>query len=158
MDTAFSAQRMYEPRGPLVNSEFYTGWLTHWGETFQRVDTNAIVNTLDEMLARNASVNFFVFYGGTNFGFLAGEFPRLQLRNVLHTSHLYSSHLLSFIICSWWSSLFLVFILFVIAIANLRFRRSFIICTHRILWSDEMDTKLYLENMKGKETVLKSYA
>lgn len=79
VDTAFLAQRIYEPRGPLVNSEFYTGWLTHWGETFQRVSTDAIVNTLDEMLSRNASVNFFMFYGGTNFGFLAGKILRTNV-------------------------------------------------------------------------------
>jgi beta-galactosidase len=79
VDTAFLAQRIYEPHGPLVNSEFYTGWLTHWGETFQRVSTDAIVNTLDEMLSRNASVNFFMFYGGTNFGFLAGEILRTNV-------------------------------------------------------------------------------
>ncbi|XP_021942675.1 beta-galactosidase isoform X3 [Zootermopsis nevadensis] len=72
VDTAFLAQRIYEPHGPLVNSEFYTGWLTHWGEPFQSVGTETIVNTLDEILARNASVNFFMFHGGTNFGFLAG--------------------------------------------------------------------------------------
>lgn len=102
VDTAFLAQRMYEPRGPLINSEFYAGWLTHWGETLQRVDTDAIVNTLDAMLARNASVNFFMFYGGTNFGFLAGEFPRFQLRSIFHTKHLYFSHLSSFIIHSGW--------------------------------------------------------
>lgn len=79
VDTAFLAQRIYEPHGPLINSEFYTGWLTHWGEPFQRVSTEAVVNTLDEMLARNASVNFFMFYGGTNFGFLAGEIPRTDV-------------------------------------------------------------------------------
>jgi hypothetical protein len=96
VDTAFLAQRMYEPRGPLINSEFYAGWLTHWGEPFQRIDTDAIVNTLDEMLARNASVNFFMFHGGTNFGFLAGEFLRLQLTDVfpssVHGDHLFSCY------------------------------------------------------------------
>lgn len=79
VDTAFLAQRKYEPSGPLVNSEFYTGWITHWGEIFQRVDKEAVVNTLDEMLARNASVNFFMFYGGTNFGFSAGEIIRTDM-------------------------------------------------------------------------------
>jgi len=73
VDAAFLVQRKFEPSGPLVNSEFYTGWITHWGEIFQRVDTDAVVNTLDEMLARNASINFFMFHGGTNFGFSAGE-------------------------------------------------------------------------------------
>jgi beta-galactosidase len=76
VDTAFLAQRIYEPHGPLVNSELYVGWLTHWGETFQKVGTDAVVNTLDKMLARNASVNLYMFFGGTNFGFLAGEIPR----------------------------------------------------------------------------------
>jgi len=79
VDNAFLAQRLYEPSGPLVNSEFYTGWITHWGEIFQRVATDAVVNTLDEMLARNASVNFFMFYGGTNFGFSAGEIIRTDV-------------------------------------------------------------------------------
>ena len=27
---AFDVQRLFEPRGPLVNSEFYPGWLDHW--------------------------------------------------------------------------------------------------------------------------------
>jgi len=27
---AFAVQRLFEPRGPLVNSEFYPGWLDHW--------------------------------------------------------------------------------------------------------------------------------
>jgi Glycosyl hydrolases family 35 len=30
MRPAFDSQRLFEPRGPLVNSEFYPGWLDHW--------------------------------------------------------------------------------------------------------------------------------
>ncbi|XP_011706917.1 PREDICTED: beta-galactosidase, partial [Wasmannia auropunctata] len=70
--SSFQAMRFYQPRGPLVNSEFYPGWLTHWGETFQRVKTGAVTKTLREMLAVDASVNFYMFYGGTNFGFTSG--------------------------------------------------------------------------------------
>ncbi|XP_031837922.1 beta-galactosidase [Nomia melanderi] len=69
---SFEVMRRYQPRGPLVNSEFYPGWLTHWGETFQRVKNTAITKTLDEMLALGASVNMYMFYGGTNFGYTAG--------------------------------------------------------------------------------------
>ncbi|GAB1867156.1 Beta-galactosidase [Camponotus japonicus] len=68
----FHSMRLYQPRGPLVNSEFYPGWLTHWGETFQRVKTEAVTKTLREMLALGASVNIYMFYGGTNFGFTSG--------------------------------------------------------------------------------------
>lgn len=64
--------RKVQPNGPLVNSEYYPGWLTHWQEQMQRVDTNKIVATFRQMLARNASVNFYMFIGGTNFGFTAG--------------------------------------------------------------------------------------
>ncbi|XP_055686749.1 beta-galactosidase-like [Lutzomyia longipalpis] len=64
--------RKFRPRGPLVNSEYYPGWLTHWQEGMQRVDTEKVVKTLDDMLHDNASVNFYMFFGGTNFGFTAG--------------------------------------------------------------------------------------
>ncbi|XP_049781675.1 beta-galactosidase-like isoform X1 [Schistocerca cancellata] len=70
--SSFSAMRRHEPQGPLVNSEFYPGWLSHWGERYQRVNTGAIVTRLEEMLEMNASVNFYVFFGGTNFGFTSG--------------------------------------------------------------------------------------
>ncbi|XP_069677601.1 beta-galactosidase-like [Periplaneta americana] len=72
VNAAFAAQRIYEPRGPYVNSEFYPGWLTHWGENLQTVGADGIVKTLEEMLTVNASVNFYMFFGGTNFGFMAG--------------------------------------------------------------------------------------
>ncbi|KAG4079018.1 hypothetical protein HA402_001673 [Bradysia odoriphaga] len=61
-----------QPEGPLVNSEFYPGWLTHWQEGMWRVETEPLGQTLRDMLAMNASVNFYVFFGGTNFGFTAG--------------------------------------------------------------------------------------
>ncbi|XP_050453889.1 beta-galactosidase isoform X2 [Cataglyphis hispanica] len=70
--SSFQSMRLYQPRGPLVNSEFYPGWLTHWGETFQRVKTKAVTKTLNEMLALGASVNIYMFYGGTNFALTSG--------------------------------------------------------------------------------------
>ncbi|XP_070158103.1 beta-galactosidase isoform X2 [Polyergus mexicanus] len=69
---SFQSMRLYQPRGPLVNSEFYPGWLTHWGEAFQRVKTAAVTKTLNEMLALGASVNIYMFYGGTNFALTSG--------------------------------------------------------------------------------------
>ena len=62
--------------GPLVNSEFYTGWIDLWGEsTKSKVDSNILANTLDKMLAlpENISINLYMFEGGTNFGFHAGS-------------------------------------------------------------------------------------
>ncbi|XP_034183159.1 beta-galactosidase [Osmia lignaria lignaria] len=68
----FETLRVYQSQGPLVNSEFYPGWLTHWEEPFQRVKSGAVKKTLNEMLSMGASVNIYMFYGGTNFGYTAG--------------------------------------------------------------------------------------
>ncbi|XP_050426969.1 beta-galactosidase-like [Adelges cooleyi] len=68
----FQYMRKTQPRGPLVNSEFYPGWLSHWGERSPRVPSNSIVKTMKNMLALNASFNFYMFHGGTNFGFKSG--------------------------------------------------------------------------------------
>ncbi|KAL0271752.1 UNVERIFIED_CONTAM: hypothetical protein PYX00_008749 [Menopon gallinae] len=72
VQNAFSMQRKYEPRGPLVNSEYYPGWLTHWGEKMARKDAKTVVETLKKMLSMGANVNFYMYFGGTNFGFTAG--------------------------------------------------------------------------------------
>lgn len=72
MDDLWKIQRSVQPKGPLVNSEFYPGWLTHWQEENQRRDGDLVADTLRRMLVAGASVNFYMFFGGTNFGFTAG--------------------------------------------------------------------------------------
>lgn len=69
---AFDAQRHAEPRGPLVNSEFYTGWLDHWGSGHSVVSSAAVAKSLNKMLAMGANVNMYMFIGGTNFGYWNG--------------------------------------------------------------------------------------
>ncbi|KFQ15251.1 Beta-galactosidase, partial [Leptosomus discolor] len=69
---AFLAQRGSEPAGPLVNSEFYTGWLDHWGHRHSVVPAETIAKTLSEILARGANVNLYMFIGGTNFAYWNG--------------------------------------------------------------------------------------
>lgn len=84
---SFNSMRKYEPKGPLVNSEFYTGWLTHWGKPVGRQNTQVLLSTLTEMLDLGANVNFYMFYGGTNFGFTAGANGN---------SHMYESDITSY--------------------------------------------------------------
>ncbi|ETN58685.1 beta-galactosidase [Anopheles darlingi] len=64
--------RKFLPKGPLVNAEFYPGWLTHWMEPMARVESAPVINTLRLMLNQKVNVNFYMFFGGTNFGFTAG--------------------------------------------------------------------------------------
>ncbi|KAK7010939.1 beta-galactosidase [Biomphalaria glabrata] len=69
---AFQSQRDYEPYGPLVNSEFYVGWLDHWGTPHEMVDSTPLAKSLDKLLAYGANINMYMFVGGTNFGFYNG--------------------------------------------------------------------------------------
>lgn len=64
--------REFQKRGPLVNSEYYAGWLSHWGRSVSAVNSNDVVRGMKEMLALNASINIYMFHGGTNFGFTSG--------------------------------------------------------------------------------------
>ncbi|XP_055296881.1 beta-galactosidase-like [Sitodiplosis mosellana] len=64
--------RKYQPNGPLVNAEFYPGWFTHWQEPPGKVDPAPVAESLRYILEVGASVNFYMFFGGTNFGFTAG--------------------------------------------------------------------------------------
>jgi beta-galactosidase len=57
---------------PVFCSELYPGWLTHWGEKWARVETAEVVRDLRWLLENKKSFNFYMFHGGTNFGFSAG--------------------------------------------------------------------------------------
>ncbi|CAG2112123.1 unnamed protein product, partial [Medioppia subpectinata] len=69
---SFAAQRAHQQFGPYVNSEYYTGWIDHWEEPHSTVGSAQVANTLDKMLAFNASLNLYPLCGGTSFGFGAG--------------------------------------------------------------------------------------
>lgn len=59
--------------GPQMVMEFWVGWFDYWGcgeKHRVRPDINA--RDLDEIL-RRGSVNFYMFHGGTNFGFMNGS-------------------------------------------------------------------------------------
>ena len=64
--------RMYSYGTPFVNSEFYTGWPDTWGGAHQTRPTDRILSSLGEMLEANGSVSFYMFSGGSNFGFMNG--------------------------------------------------------------------------------------
>jgi beta-galactosidase len=72
IDSYWATLRRFEKNGPLMNAEYYPGWLTHWQEEMQRVPTEPILKSLEKMILDGANVNFYMFYGGTNFGFTAG--------------------------------------------------------------------------------------
>ena len=64
--------REHQPTGPLMCSEFWDGWFDHWGGHHHTTDRGAAAADLDDLLAAGASVNFYMFHGGTNFGLTNG--------------------------------------------------------------------------------------
>ncbi|MGK9254006.1 glycoside hydrolase family 35 protein [Paenibacillus humicus] len=71
-DEAFGDLLKAQPDQPLMCMEYWNGWFDHWGEEHHTRDAADTAQVLDEMLAAGASVNFYMFHGGTNFGFYSG--------------------------------------------------------------------------------------
>ncbi|XP_005485341.2 beta-galactosidase-1-like protein [Zonotrichia albicollis] len=89
---AFAAQRHVEPRGPLVNSEYYTGWLDYWGEAHASTSAAWVARGLEDMLQLGASINMYMFHGGTNFAYWSGADYKGQYKPVT-TSYDYDAPL-----------------------------------------------------------------
>lgn len=68
----FGKKVAYQPDTPNICMEFYPGWFTHWLSEFKGRKTEEVLAPLKEMLDRGDSFNFYMFHGGTNFGFLNG--------------------------------------------------------------------------------------
>ena len=53
-------------------TEFWSGWFDHWAEKHHTLDAQTFEERLSTIFKYNASVNFYMFVGGTNFGFWNG--------------------------------------------------------------------------------------
>lgn len=70
----FRLQKEFNAPGksPPLSTEFYTGWLTHWGEKNANTDANFTAASLENILSRNGSAVLYMAHGGTNYGFYSG--------------------------------------------------------------------------------------
>ncbi|KAL8573923.1 hypothetical protein ACOMHN_029370 [Nucella lapillus] len=57
---------------PLMVMEFWTGWFDHWGQPHNSDELPEYVERVSAIMDAGASINFYMFHGGTNFGFMAG--------------------------------------------------------------------------------------
>lgn len=64
--------RRHQPTGPLMCTEYWDGWFDSWGRPHHTTDAEASARDLGELLGSGASVNLYMFHGGTNFGTTAG--------------------------------------------------------------------------------------
>lgn len=68
----FAQLRKFRPEQPLMCTEYWNGWFDHWYEEHHTRTSIDTAEVLDEMLSSGASVNFYMFHGGTNFAFTNG--------------------------------------------------------------------------------------
>lgn len=69
---AWEALAALQQSGPRMCAEYWLGWYDHWGERHHVRDPQETAEILDEILSTGASLNLYLFHGGTNFGFSNG--------------------------------------------------------------------------------------
>src|SRR3984885_8449542 len=72
VDERLATLRAHQGDGPLMCSEFWHGWFDDWGGHHHVTPVPEAAGHLDEMLRAGASVNIYMFHGGTNFGLTNG--------------------------------------------------------------------------------------
>lgn len=71
-EEAFEKFRQYREDEPFFCMEYWNGWFDHWLKPHHTRDAGDVADVFDRMLRAGASVNFYMFHGGTNFGFYNG--------------------------------------------------------------------------------------
>lgn len=68
----FPCLENFQPARPLFCCEYWNGWFDHWYEEHHKREPKDAAEVYKEMLEMGASVNLYMFHGGTNFGFYNG--------------------------------------------------------------------------------------
>lgn len=68
----FEVLQNFRPNDPLMCGEFWSGWFDHWYDSHHTRTTEDIAADTQELIDSGASFNFYMFHGGTNFGFCNG--------------------------------------------------------------------------------------
>jgi beta-galactosidase len=84
--------RRHQPTGPLMCMEYWNGWFDSWGEDHHVTGPGETASDLGDLLASGASVNLYMFHGGTNFGFWSGANHKGVYRPII-TSYDYDAPL-----------------------------------------------------------------
>ena len=62
----------YRPDQPLMCGEYWCGWFDHWFEAHHVRPADEVATEFKEFLDMGASINVYMFHGGTNFNFWNG--------------------------------------------------------------------------------------
>ncbi|WP_347551381.1 beta-galactosidase [Pseudalkalibacillus hwajinpoensis] len=72
VDCAFQQLDRLKPGSPKLVAEFWIGWFDYWTGEHHTRDAADVANVFKELMEKKCSVNFYMFHGGTNFGFMNG--------------------------------------------------------------------------------------
>lgn len=71
-DENFRVLEDFRPDQPKMCGEYWCGWFDHWYEGHHVRDAKELAGLFRDMMDAGASLNFYMFHGGTNFGFMNG--------------------------------------------------------------------------------------
>src|SRR5690625_3111812 len=72
VDEAFGQLDEFKPNSPKMVAEFWIGWFDHWNGKHHTRSAEDTAKVFRELMETKSSVNFYMFHGGTNFGFMNG--------------------------------------------------------------------------------------
>lgn len=87
----FKRLKEFQPDKPLFVAEYWSGWFDHWSEKHHITTTITFEESVRAVLSANASINFYVFVGGTNFEFWNGANNHTGLYQPTVTSYDYDA-------------------------------------------------------------------
>ena len=64
--------KAFRPDQPVMCGEYWCGWFDHWHEDHHVRNVENLCADFEGFLKIDASFNFYMFHGGTNFGFTSG--------------------------------------------------------------------------------------
>ena len=71
-DENFKVLDDFRPGQPRMCGEYWCGWFDHWYDIHHTREPEELAGLFGDMLDAGASLNFYMFHGGTNFGFMNG--------------------------------------------------------------------------------------
>lgn len=72
VDSAFEQLDRLKPGSPKMVAEFWIGWFDYWSGEHHTRDAEDAAKVFKELMEKKSSINFYMFHGGTNFGFMNG--------------------------------------------------------------------------------------
>ncbi len=64
--------RAFRPNGPRWVGEYWDGWFDHWGHDHATTNTDKQVAEYESLLQQGYSINLYMLWGGTSFGWMNG--------------------------------------------------------------------------------------